>query len=723
MHKIARWITKFRIPILVISVLLLIPSVIGYLNTRVNYDILYYLPDNIETMEGQQILLDDFDKGAYAMFVAEGMTDAQVSRLKGQLEDVDHVAQIIWYDSIVDESVPQEILPDDVYEAFHNGDATLMAIFFDTSSSADETMDAIDEIRSIAGEQCFLSSMSAVATDTRNLVNQELVMYVLVAVLLSCLVLAVTMDSWMAPVLFLLNIGMAIIYNLGTNVIKGEISFITMALAAVLQLGVTMDYSIFLYNSYREQRKTCTDKEEAMAQAITVTIRSVAGSSLTTVAGFLSLCFMTFTLGMDLGVVMAKGVVFGVISCVTILPSLILVCDKAITKTTHRPLNIRGEGVSRWIVKHHVVLAVVLLVLWIPAIIGYQNMDVYYNLAASLPDYLPSSQATAEVSDKFDIGTVHMVLADSEMDSKDARNMLSEMEEVDGVQFALGTDSLIDSRIPSDFVPEEVSGMLESGGWQLMLISSEYEIASDEVNAQIDTLNTILKSYDPNGMLIGEAPCTKDLITITDRDFKVVSVISIAAIFVIILLVLHSVSLPVLLVLVIELAIYINMGIAFYTNTTLPFIASIVISTIQLGATVDYAILMTNRYQLERASGQDKVAAAQKALSASIPSILTSALGFFAATIGVGVYTDVDLIGSLCMLMARGALISMAVVLLLLPSLLLICDKVIQHSSWGKLSLRQGKSNSRQENNQDSRWNGEPQPVLTDNKNEASVSI
>ncbi len=662
--------------------MLLIPSFFGYAATRINYDILYYLPDDIETMEGQQILLDDFGTGAYAMFVAEGMTDPEVSRLKEKLEQVDHVSNIIWYDSIADASIPQEILPDKVYHMFHSDDATLMAVFFDTSTSADETMDAIEEIRRIAGTRCFLSSMSAVAADTRDLVNQELPLYILVAVVLSCLVLAVTMDSWMAPVLFLANIGLAIVYNMGSNIIQGEISFITMALAAVLQLGVTMDYSIFLWNCYREQRTLYPDKEEAMVHAVTTSFTSVAGSSLTTIAGFIALCFMTFTLGLDLGIVMVKGVVLGVLCCFTVLPSLMLCCDGAIQKTTHRSLSVSFRKFSDWVVRHHTLIAIVLLVLWVPAVIGYRNLNVYYNLDSGLPDSLPSVQANAKLSEDFDVSTVHMILADRDLDSKEARNMLSELENVDGVTMALGMDSLLGCQIPAEFLPEAATEALASGQWQLILISSEYPVASDEVNLQIEELNTILKQYDPSGMLIGEAPCTRDLITITDRDFKVVSAVSIAAIFVIILLILHSVSLPVILVLVIELAIYINMGISFSTGATLPFIASIVIGTVQLGATVDYAILMTNRYQSERALGLDRLQAAASALQHTMPSILTSALCFFAATIGVGICSDVDLIGSLCMLLARGALISMAVVLLLLPSLLAICDRLVQKTSW-----------------------------------------
>ncbi len=691
MEKLARGIVKARIPIIIIAVLLLIPSALGYVATRVNYDILYYLPDDLETMQGQQILLDDFGKGAYAMFVAEGMSDAQAGKLKSRIEDVEHVSDVIWYDTILDSTIPQEILPEKYYDFFHNGDATLMAIFFDTSTSADETMDAIEEIRSIAGEQCFLSSMSAVVTDTRNLVNDELPLYVCVAVILSCIVLAVTMNSWMAPLLFMINIGIAIIYNMGSNIIQGEISFITMALAAVLQLGVTMDYSIFLWNSYQEQLRQKEDKQEAMSAAIVQTIRSVAGSSLTTIAGFLALCFMTFTLGLDLGIVMAKGVVLGVICCITVLPALILLCDKPIRKTMHRPLTINASKFSGWVVRHPIVLTVILLVLWIPALIGYTHMHIYYNLASSMPETLPSSEATAELSERFDMGTVHLILTDSDLSAKDAANMLQEMQDVDGVQLALGLDSVLGTEIPEEFLPEEITGLLESGGRQLMLITSEYEVATDEMNDQLTQLGEILKKYDPEGMLFGEASCTNDLITITDRDFKVVSVISIAAVFVIILLVLHSVSLPILLVLVIELAIYINMGLSFYTGASLPFIASIVVGTIQLGATVDYAILLTNRYQTERSLGMEKREAAYTALSVSVPSILTSALSFFAATIGVGICSDVDLIGSLCMLLARGALISMVVVLLLLPSLLLLCDGLVAKTSWHTGKTRRSK--------------------------------
>ena len=688
MERFAKWIAKHSRLILLTAVLLLIPALYEYVHLRINYDILYYLPEDIETMQGQEILLDDFGKGAYALFVAEDMSDEEAAQVKEEISKVDHVADVIWYDSFVDLSIPAEILPSEFYDKFHTDDATLMAIFFDTGSSDDETMDAIDTIRIIAGEKCFLSSISAIVTDTKHLVEKELFWYVLIAVLASAAVLALTMDSFMAPALFLANIGMAIVYNLGTNFLQGQISFVTMSLAAVLQLAVTMDYSIFLWNAYREQRGRTQNKEEAMADAITQTITSVSGSSLTTIAGFAALCFMSFTLGMDLGIVMAKGVVFGVVTCVTVLPAMILAFDRLIIRTSHKPLAIRGEKLSRFIVKNNKVFLIVMLLLWIPAIIGYRNIRVYYELDSSLPDYLPSVQAKQELSREFDMSSVHMILADDSLSPKEVNAMLDEMENVDGVQFALAGDSLVGSRVPKEWLPGVMKETLSSGGRQLMLVGTEYAVASDEVNVQIDELGRILKKYDPSAMLIGEAPATRDLIRITDNDFKMVSAVSIGAIFLIILIVLHSPVLPVILVMVIELAIYVNMGVCGFTGERLPFVASIVISTIQLGATVDYAILMTGRYTSERLNGNDKKTAAVTALSTSLPSIFTSALGFFAATIGVGIYSDVDMIGALCRLMARGALISMAMVLFLLPSFYLLLDGVIMKTRWGTVRER-----------------------------------
>ncbi len=692
MGKLGKKIVKYRVAILIIGLLLLIPSALGYLKTRVNYDILYYLPDNIDTMKGQDILMEDFGKGAFAMEVIEGMTEKEEADVKAKIEKVDGVADVIWYDSIADLSVPIEALPDKIKDVFNTDNATLMAIFFDDTTSADSTMDAITEIRSITNKQCYLSSMSAVVTDVKNLSERETPIYVLIAVVLSCIILAVFTDCWILPIFFMLSIGMAVIYNMGTNIFLGEISYITKALSAVLQLGVTMDYSIFLWHSYQDKQKEFHgDKEEAMAAAISDTFSSVVGSSTTTVAGFIALCFMSFALGLDLGIVMAKGVVFGVISCVTILPAFLLIFDKAVTKTTHRAVMPKMEKPAEFITKHFKVFVVAFLVILVPAFWGYNNAEVYYNLDETLPKYLDSVKSNAKLSDEFKMNATDMVLVSADMKSKDAKAMLSEMKEVKGVKFALGLDSLIGSGIPQSVIPEELTETLKSGNWQLMLVQSEYKVATDEVNEQCTTLNKIVKKYDSKGMLIGEAPCTKDLITITDKDFKVVSAISIVAIFIIIALVFKSISLPIVLVSVIEFAIFINLGIPYYTGTKMPFIASIVIGTIQLGATVDYAILMTNRYKRERIAGRDKRFAVKTALSASIQSVIVSALGFFAATFGVGLYSDIDMISSLCTLMARGAIISMLTVILILPSMLLVFDRPICATTKGMTGIYKKK--------------------------------
>ncbi|MCQ2508103.1 MAG: MMPL family transporter, partial [Dorea sp.] len=654
MIKISKSIVKYRIAILLFAVIMLVPSALGYFKTRVNYDILYYLPDEIETMVGQDILKDEFGKGAFAMEIVEGMPYKDVAKVKEKIEAVPGVADVIWYDSFADLSIPVSMLPKDLTEIFNAEDSTLMAIFFDDTTSADITMEAIDEIRSVTDEQCYLSGMSAVVTDTKALSEKETPIYVVLAVILTCIILAVFMDSFLLPFIFMASIGMAIIYNLGSNYFLGEISYITKALSAVLQLGVTLDYSIFLWHSYQEnQERFPNQKERAMAHAISNTFTSVVGSSVTTIAGFIALCFMSFTLGMDLGVVMAKGVIFGVLGCVTILPSMILLLDKAIEKTTHKPMLPNMEKPAAWINKHHGIFIALFLVLLVPAIIGYRGTDVYYNLDSTLPRELPSIQANTKLSDDYNMNATHMVLASSDLSSKDAKAMVNEMKKVDGVKFALSLDSLIGSAIPRDFIPAEVKEKLSSGDWQLMLVQSEYKVASDEVNVQCDQLKEIIKKYDESAMLIGEGPCTKDLIEITDQDFKTVSAVSILVIFLIIALVFKSLILPFILVAVIEFAIFVNLGIPYYTGTVIPFIASIVIGTIQLGATVDYAILMTNRYKKERCKGKEKEEAIRIALTVSIPSILVSALGFFSATFGVGVYSDIDMISSLCTLMAR----------------------------------------------------------------------
>lgn len=682
MEKLGRKIVKFRIPIFIISILLLIPAAIGYINTRVNYDILYYLPDNIETMQGQDILVDEFGTGAYSMFICEGMDNKAVAELKSEIEDVEYVSKVVWYDSFADLTIPMEMLPEKIRSAFNSEDSTMMFIIFETTTSADETMDAIEDIRAIAGKQCFLSGMSAVVTDTKNLAESEVVIYVLIAVILSAIVLALTMESYLIPVLFLLSIGIAILYNMGTNIITGEISYITKALSAVLQLGVTMDYSIFLWHSYQEQKEVYQeDHKEAMAQAIAATIKSVVGSSITTIAGFIALCFMSFTLGLDLGVVMTKGVVFGVVCCVTVLPSMIMIFDKALEKTKHRQLIPEFPKASEFVVKHHVIFAVLFLVLFVPFAYFQANVNVYYNLDSTLPDYLESIQANTKLQEQYDMGAAHMILLDKNIPEKQKYQMISDMEKVDGVKQVLGLESIIGPTFPMSMIPDDVKEVLESDNYELMLIMNEYPVASDEVNQQIDELNTVLKTYDPTGMLVGEAPCTKDLIEITDHDFAVVSAVSILAVFAIILLVFKSISLPVILVLVIEGAIFINMGIPYLTGTQIPFIASIVIGTIQLGATVDYAILMTSRYEKERSSGKSKKESIVIAHQSSLRPVMVSAFSFFAATFGVGVYSEIDMISSLCLLMARGALISMCAVLLFLPAMYWLFDGLICRTS------------------------------------------
>ena len=684
MQKFGRGVVKLRVPILIVSVLLLIPSIFGFVSTRINYDILSYLPSDIETMKGQDIMLDEFGKGGFSLVMLDGMDDKDVEKVKEKIEKVDHVCDVLWYDTLADVSLPKEVLPDDIYDFFNTDNSTMMAVFFDEATSADGSLEAVKEIRSIAGEQCFVSGMSSVVEDIKDLTMQEAPMYVVIAVILTSIILALTMDSFLIPLFFMLSVGMAIIYNMGTNFIQGEISFITEALAAVLQLAVTIDYSIFLWHSYKEEKeKNPGDNKEAMAIAIGKTITSVVSSSITTVAGFLALCFMSYELGMDMGIVMAKGVVIGVICCITVLPSMILVFDKALEKTMHKDLVPSLEKPSKFIIKHHAAFIVLFIVVLIPAIYGQINTNVYYNLTDTLPKDLNSVIANTKLDEEYHMATTHMLLVDADMKPKEVNSMLDEMGKVDGVSFSMSLDTLIGPSIPREIVPDSVTKILKSDKWQLMLVGSEYKVASDEENAQIDELSKILKSYDKDGMLIGEAAATKDLIDITDHDFKVVNIVSIAAIFIIILVALRSVSLPIILVAVIEFAITVNMGVPCFTNTTIPFIASVVIGTIQLGATVDYAILMTTRYKTERNAGKDKHEAVTIALSTSMKSIMVSALGFFASTFGVGVYSSVDMISQLCTLMSRGAIISMITVICILPSMLMLFDKVIINTTMG----------------------------------------
>lgn len=684
MIKFGKWVAKHRILILVAGILLLIPSAFGYLNTRVNYDILSYLPKDIKTMVGQDILKEDFGKGGFSFVMVEGMSSQEVVDTADQISDVEGVAEVICYDSLTDMNIPKEILPDKIYDFFNSEKSTMMVVFFSETTSADATLDAISEMRKITSENCFISGMSAVTADMKKIADEEVIVYLILAVIFTSIVLILTTDSFLMPVFFMLSIGIAMAWNLGTNIFLGEISFITQALCMVLQLGVTMDYSIFLWHSYKEQQiRFPGEKHRAMAHAISSTIVSVTSSSFTTVAGFLSMCFMSFTLGLDLGIVMAKGVICGVIACVTVLPSMILIFDKAIEKTTHRELIPDLSKVGAFIVKHFGIFLTAAIVVFCPLMYGYNNYNVYYNLDSTLPADLESVVANSKLSEEYGMNSTHMLLVDSSMDAKTANKMLDEMEKVEGVQFTMGFNSLVGTAIPEEVIPKSVSEVLKSDKWQLMLIGSDYKVASDEVGKQIEELNLIAEKYDSDGLLIGEAPATKDLIDITDHDFQVVNILSIGVIFLIIAITFKSVTLPIILVAVIELAIIINMGIAYFTGTELPFIASVVVGTIQLGSTVDYAILMTTRYKRERNRGQEKKDAVRIALQSSMKSVIVSALGFFAATIGIGAYSEIGMISSLCILLARGALISMVVVITVLPSMFMLFDKVICKTSAG----------------------------------------
>ena len=676
MKKISSLIVKKRMMILIISLVLLIPSVFGYISTKINYDLLTYLPKEIDTMKGQDILKEDFGTGAFSMLVSENMKPKEVSALKEKIQDVPHVKDVIWYDSLLDTSVPMEMLPKDLYEAFNHGDATLLMILYDDTSSAEGTMDAVREIRKIADERVFLSGMTAVLVDTQALSEAEAPLYVLLAVVLCAITLMLAMDSWLVPFVFLASIGIAIVYNLGSNLFLGQISYVTKALAAVLQLGVTMDYSIFLWHSYEKYAET-EDKEKAMAHAIEDTMSSVIGSSVTTIAGFIALCFMSFTLGLDLGIVMAKGVLLGVVCCLTVLPAMILVFDKPLRKTKHKALLPDLKGIATFSIGHEKIVLIFCALLLIPVVHGYRNTPVYYNLDSSLPRDLASIQANEKLKEEFNMNSTHMLLMDAGVEEKKVMEMSDEMKKEDGVKFVLGLNTVKGPLIPEEFVPEKLKDALISDNYQLLLIGSEYEVASEAVNNQVAKLTEIAKAYDPESMLIGEAPCTKDLIEITDHDFNTVSTVSIGVIFLIIAIVFRSVSLPALLVAVIEFGIMINMGIPAYTGSKIPFIASIVIGTIQLGSTVDYAILITTKYRRSRTAGVPVRKAVTDAVNESAKSVMVSALAFFASTFGVGMYSNIDMISSLCTLMSRGALISMLCVLLVLPAVLVAFDGII----------------------------------------------
>lgn len=683
--KFARGVVRLRVPILVLTVILLIPAVLGMVSTRVNYDMLTYLPGEIDTVVGQDQLMEEFHKGAFSFLIFEDMPEKQVAALKQQVERIDHVDTVLWYDSLADLSIPMELLPKDLYRTFNTEHSTMMAVFFDSSTSADETMEAVEQIRAVCGKQCFVSGMTALVVDLRNLCEREEPIYVGLAVLMALIAMLLLLDNYLIPFVFLASIGAMILMNLGTNYFLGEISYITKALSAVLQLAVTMDYSIFLWHGYQEQRSRCSDRLEAMAQAIHNTLTSVVGSSVTTIAGFIALCFMSFTLGRDLGLVMAKGVLLGVIGCVTVLPALILVLDRPLQKLSHRPLILRTGKLAARLVRIFPVFLILFALIVVPAFYGYTkaNDEVYYDLGRCLPEDINYAVSRSKLSEEFDVASTHMVLVDADLPAKQVRAMLSEMEQVDGVKYAVGLESLIGDRIPAEFIPERLTGALRSENLELLLINSRYLPASDAVNAQIDELNAILKRYDPSGKLIGEAPCMKDMISISGHDFQVVTAVSVAAIFLIILFVEKSLTLPLILIAVIEVGIFINLGLPHYLGSSMSFITPICISTIQLGATVDYAILMTTRYKAERVGGKDRKAAVTTALAASIPSILVSGTGLFAATFGVALYSDVEIISSMCMLMARGAVISMLLVILILPAMLLLFDRLICKTTLG----------------------------------------
>lgn len=683
--RFSRAVVKYRVLILVLAVLLLVPSVIGMINVRINYDMLDYLPSDMDTVIGQNKLMEEFGKGAFSFIIVEDMPEKDVAKLTEKIKAVDHVETVLWYNSIADMSIPMEIIPEELYSEFNRENSTMMAVFFDSATSADDTMNAIREIRSIAGKQCFVSGMSALVTDLKDLCEKEEPIYVGIAVVLALLAMMLFLDGWLVPFVFLASIGIMVVINLGTNYFLGEISYITKALSAVLQLAVTMDYSIFLWHSYNEQRERFDDNKEAMAHAINETLTSVIGSSVTTVAGFATLCFMSFTLGRDLGIVMAKGVVLGVLGCVTVLPAMVLLLDKPLQRTKHKSIIPDMNKVASGVTKKFPIFLCVFALLIAPAFYGYKksNSEVYYDMGQCLPEDMEYVIANSKLSEDFNIASTHMGLVDSSIPGKSIRSMIKEMEKVDGVKYVLGLESVVGSAVPEEIIPESILSILKSDKWELLLINSEYKVASDAVNDQITELNGIIKKYDPSAMLIGEAPCMKDMIETTDRDFRVVNAVSIVAIFLIIAIVEKSISLPFVLISVIELAIFINLGIPHYAGQSLPFIAPICISTIQLGATVDYAILMTTRYKAERISGKDKRTSITTALATSIPSIIVSGMGLFAATFGVAIYSDIDIISSMCMLMARGAVISMLCVIFILPALLMLFDKLICATTLG----------------------------------------
>ena len=682
MVKTGKWIAKHRILIVLIGILLLIPSVIGTIKTRINYDILSYLPESLETVKGQDVMVDEFGTGAFSMVVVEDMPLKDVQKLKNKFEEIEHVKKVLWYDDIADISVPTSMMPKDLKDIFFAADSTMMLVLFDNTTSSDEAMEAVTNMRAIADKQCFISGMSGVVTDIKNLCLQELPIYVAIAALFSFIVLEITGTSFVVPILFLLCIGISILYNMGTNLFLGEISYLTQALVAILQLGVTMDYSIFLLDSFEENKKRFPgDKNRAMGHAISNTFKSIVSSSITTVAGFAALCLMTFALGKNLGIVMAKGVIIGVICCVTLLPAIILIFDPLIEKTKHKPLIKNTNKLSGFIIRHYKIWLAVFCIGLLPAVYGNNHTKIYYNIDKSLPSTLDSNVANKKLEDTFDMSTMHIIMMDKNISNANKTTLMKDIEKVDGVKWAFGLNSVFGANVPASMIPKDVKDMLQSDEQELVFVCSKYSSATDESNSQIAAINDLVKKYDSNGMVIGEAPLMKDLQDVTDIDLVNVNVASVAAIFIIIMLVFKSISVPIILVAVIEFAINVNMAIPFFQGIELPFVASIVIGAIQLGATVDYAILMTSRYQKERRKGFGKKEAVMNAHKACALSIMTSGFSFFAATFGVAWYSKVDMIGAICTLLSRGALISMACVIFILPAMFIIFDKVICKTS------------------------------------------
>ncbi len=682
MVKTGKWIAKHRILIVLIGILLLIPSVIGTIKTRINYDILSYLPESLETVKGQDVMVDEFGTGAFSMVVVEDMPLKDVQKLKNKFEEIEHVKKVLWYDDIADISVPTSMMPKDLKNIFFADDSTMMLVLFDNTTSSDEAMEAVTNMRAIADKQCFISGMSGVVTDIKNLCLQELPIYVAIAALFSFIVLEITGTSFVVPILFLLCIGISILYNMGTNIFLGEISYLTQALVAILQLGVTMDYSIFLLDSFEENKKRFPgDKNRAMGHAISNTFKSIVSSSITTVAGFAALCLMTFALGKNLGIVMAKGVIIGVICCVTLLPAIILIFDPLIEKTKHKPLIKNTNRLSGFIIRHYKIWLAVFCIGLLPAVYGNNHTKIYYNIDKSLPSTLDSNVANKKLEDTFDMSTMHIIMMDKNISNANKTTLMKDIEKVDGVKWAFGLNSVFGANVPNSMIPKDVKDMLQSDEQELVFVCSKYSSATDESNSQIAAINDLVKKYDSNGMVIGEAPLMKDLQDVTDIDLVNVNVASVAAIFIIIMLVFKSISVPIILVAVIEFAINVNMAIPFFQGIELPFVASIVVGTIQLGATVDYAILMTSRYQKERRKGSGKKEAVMNAHKACALSIMTSGFSFFAATFGVAWYSKVDMIGAICTLLSRGALISMACVIFILPAMFIIFDKVICKTS------------------------------------------